>query len=120
AFTRCASEGVSFAEQYRVQAADGSLTWIMCVGEPVRDADGAIIGIHGAKQDVTAWKQAEDDAATVQHRFEQLTRSLPFIVWMGDRNGVADYFNDEFLSYTGKPLDELLNDQWLALVHPQD
>lgn len=35
-------------------------------------------------------------------------------------DGLAREFNDAWLSYTGRPLDSLLRDGWLADVHPDD
>jgi PAS domain S-box-containing protein len=120
AFSACAQNGTPFAEECRVRSEDGSDTWIMCVGEAARSNDGTIAEVHGAIQDVTIWKEAERKAADQSHRFTQLTSSLTFIVWISSPQGEVDYFNQALITYTGMSESELLNDQWISTIHPDD
>ena len=120
AFEECAIEGTPFSEQYRVQAEDGSITWMLCVGEAVRDQTGRIVGLRGAKQDITSWKAAEDSAASQRHRFEQMTEALPFILWIATPEGAIEFMNKTAINFTGLPEAELLGMGWLQIIHPDD
>jgi PAS domain S-box-containing protein len=45
---RCLEEGTAFDEEWRITNSAGDLVWVRAVGRPTLDAQGAIIGAHGA------------------------------------------------------------------------
>lgn len=55
----CATEGISYDFELPKYTAKGNLIWVRSIGEAVRDADGKIIGLQGAFQDITARKEVE-------------------------------------------------------------
>lgn len=57
-FTACAEDGVPYDEEMEIIAASGRHVWVRTIGVPVRDESGAIVGVHGAFQDVTEQKRA--------------------------------------------------------------
>lgn len=52
--------------------------------------------------------------------FARLIDCLPTLVWMAEAGGERQYFNQRWLDFTGAREAELLDGQWLALVHPED
>jgi PAS domain S-box-containing protein len=60
---RCVRQGKSWQAEYRVIARDGSVVWLLSVGNPGRDDRGRPV-IHGMWLDVTA--QREDSTAAVE------------------------------------------------------
>jgi PAS domain S-box-containing protein len=64
--------------------------------------------------------QAAIPATNPHERFNQLTRSLPFVVWTATPEGAIDYFNDALVEYTRRDPKELLADGWLSILHPED
>ncbi|MEX0914057.1 MAG: PAS domain S-box protein, partial [Demequina sp.] len=120
AFERCAIDGTPLSEEYRVQGPDGAMVWILCVGEAVRDDTGRIVGLHGAKQDITSWRTAEESAHSQRHRFEQMTEALPFIMWIATSDGAIEFINQVAKNYSGLSDDELLGMGWRQMIHPDD
>ncbi|PKQ25779.1 MAG: hypothetical protein CVT64_08780 [Actinobacteria bacterium HGW-Actinobacteria-4] len=120
AFEKCAKDGTPFIEQCRLATADGDDIWILCVGEAVRSSTGTIVSIQGAKQDITAWRVAEGAASANFHRFEQLTRSLPFPLWTAGPDGLVTFLNTALVDYSGIDQGELTARGWLWIVHPND
>jgi len=62
---------------------------------------------------------AETDANKVQ-RYRESATAAPVMIWMTNASGLCDWFNPPWLSYTGRSLEELLGNQWLAAIHPED
>jgi|GEM_PF-1356297 len=70
-------------DEKRLEAADGSVTWIEIVKTPIRGVDEAIVGTAGIARDITARKRMEElmrqshDAleALVKQRTEELVRT---------------------------------------------
>ena len=55
----CAREGTPYDFELPKHTAKGRLIWVRSIGEAVRDAEGKIIRLQGAFQDITKRKQVE-------------------------------------------------------------
>lgn len=56
---QCAREGTPYDFELPKYTAKGRLIWVRSIGEAVRDAEGNIIRLQGAFQDITRQKQVE-------------------------------------------------------------
>jgi diguanylate cyclase (GGDEF)-like protein/PAS domain S-box-containing protein len=63
--------GQPFAIEFRVQPPSGGQRWVSTLGKPVKDPDGATLGLHGTFLDVTRRKQTELKQ-TVEHAVTRL------------------------------------------------
>lgn len=76
AFTR----GLAYECDAEVVRSDGTRRWVTARGECTRDADGAVVGLHGTVQDITERKQAAEALrelnASLEQRVEQRTAEL--------------------------------------------
>ncbi|MDO9538473.1 MAG: PAS domain S-box protein, partial [Methanocalculus sp.] len=59
-FQECLRNGISYDEEMEFINATGERRWVRTTGEAVMDESGEIIGIHGAFQDITERKKAEE------------------------------------------------------------
>jgi PAS domain S-box-containing protein len=89
-------------------------------GEPVRDAGGAIAGLRGIAQDITARKQAEAAWQESETAFRTLADSVPQMVWMCMPDGLNVYFNQRWVDYTGLSLADSYGRGWNTPFHPDD
>jgi PAS domain S-box-containing protein len=53
-------------------------------------------------------------------RFRELADSAPVLIWMSGPGKKGVYFNQPWLSFTGRPLDREIGDGWLDRIHPKD
>ena len=74
-----------------------------------------VVGIDLTEQVVARKKIAESEA-----RFRLLADSLPLFVWSSDNEGNLNYFNQAFYDYTGIPYEQLKDEQWINIVHPDE
>ena len=65
-----------FNERFRIISAHGDLRWVWVRGFPVRDAEGKIRRLVGTALEITAQKQAEEEAEALRKATLSLTQDL--------------------------------------------
>jgi two-component system, sensor histidine kinase PdtaS len=53
-------------------------------------------------------------------RFRTMANHAPVLLWMAGRDGLCDFFNERWLHFTGRTLDQELGSGWASGVHPED
>lgn len=94
---------------------------------PQFDGQGQLQAILLKTYDVTEQQRAEQRAQAMQHDLHEsqerslfILESLPVMVWTTRPDGASDYFNQRWLTFTGKELAQEVGFGWLEGVHPDD
>jgi diguanylate cyclase (GGDEF)-like protein/PAS domain S-box-containing protein/putative nucleotidyltransferase with HDIG domain len=99
-----------------VRHADGTVHHEVVTHYPVRDEDGALIGIGGIALDITARTVAERALSDAEHRLRQLLESAPDAMVVAGEDGVIRTVNaqaERLFGYSreelvGSPVDRLI------------
>ncbi len=62
----------------------------------------------------------EDALRDSENNFKTLAQNTSALVWMTGRNNLRNYFNQVWLDFTGRTLNQEKGNGWLADVHPDD
>lgn len=65
-------------------------------------------------------QKAERRVFEIEQRFAWAADAAPVMIWMSGVDKLCTYFNQGWLSFTGRSLDRELGSGWLDGVHPQD
>ncbi len=95
AFDACTKNARRFDEEVHVTTAHGQRLWTRVIGEAVRDASGAVVGIHGMLQDLTAKKRSENESMGITMRLSTTLASIEEAFVTIDKKGVFTYVNRE-------------------------
>jgi PAS domain S-box-containing protein len=75
------------------------------------------VRLHRAQAEA---KLAQGLTAETEQRFRTMADSAPVLLWVTDDKGAGVYFNQGWLDYTGRSLEEELGDGWIGGIHPDD
>lgn len=66
-------------------------------------------------------KVLQEQLQESEQKFRFLTESIPQMVWTATADGVTDYFNKRWITYTGLSFEESTGpESWLKALHPDD
>jgi len=98
----------------------GKPYWMEIDISPVQDVTGEVRQFVSIQRDITARKKAEAALSQSEEQFRMLAEVVPQIIWVARPDGCTTYFNAHWTEYTGRTVEESLDDQWRESIHPQD
>ena len=109
-----------FYTEYRLRRYDGQYRWIADNAIPRYDSRGNFIGFISACMDIDDEKKFSETLQESETRFRLLADFMPQFIWTSDTAGKLNYFNQAVYDYSGFTFEQLQNDGWLKIVHPDE
>ena len=112
--------------QVRFRRHDGIYRRVLTRVVPVKDAPGKAVKWIGTTTDIhDLWLAREglrESAMRLQESEKKFSTvaSVPVLIWSSGTDKQCDWFNDAWLAFTGRTMEEELGDGWLDRVHPED
>ncbi|MDP3563230.1 MAG: MASE3 domain-containing protein [Methanoregula sp.] len=113
--------GIGFAIDLRMKTKEGQWKWVSTRGTVVEtDLSGDPVLMAGTLSDITGRKRVEDEVRKARDFYLKVLDDFPNPVWRADIHGKCDYFNRDWLEFTGRTFDQELGDGWTEGVHKDD
>ncbi len=87
---------------------------------PLKDENGASIGIIAQGHEVTGQKVAEAELSVTREKFRTMAQTMPAHVWTAEKDGGLNWLNDPLYAFTGHKEGELYGADWATVLHPDD
>jgi len=71
-------------------------------------------------RDISERRKAEESLRESESRFRMLADSAPVLIWMNNADNISTYYNRTWLDYTGRTLEDEIQDGWTRNLHPDD
>ena len=120
AVERALAAGESFALSYRIVHKSGEVRWVSEQGHAVLDEAGRPLFLEGVISDISGRKQAEEMQRTMIARWRKTLDTIPQMVWSMSADGSDEFFNSQWLEFTGRKVGRAHGLPRSALVHPDD
>ncbi|WP_138506502.1 ATP-binding protein [Nostoc sp. PA-18-2419] len=65
-------------------------------------------------------KQAQEALRESEERFRLMADSAPTLIWMSGIDKICNYFNNSWLDFTGRTIEQEMGNGWTQGVHPED
>jgi PAS domain S-box-containing protein len=76
--------------------------------------------LKGVARDTTADKRAEGALQETEERFRIMADTAPVLLWMSGPDGLCTFFNQPWLDFTGRTLEQEMGNGWAEGAHPDD
>ena len=87
---------------------------------PLFDAEGRVEYLIASGIDITERARSQEAVAQREYELKLITEVIPQQVWTALPNGQLDYINKRWQNYTGVNLQQLQENGWSSIVHPED
>jgi PAS domain S-box-containing protein len=71
-------------------------------------------------RDITERSRAEEALRTSEAKFRNMADTAPVLIWVSGPDKRCNYFNQGWLQFTGRPIEEELGIGWTEGIHPED
>ncbi|HEY0487503.1 MAG TPA: EAL domain-containing protein [Mycobacteriales bacterium] len=106
--------------EFRVVRHDGSVRWIHARGAPMSGPDGVPVGLDSLCWDVTARKEAEEQAAAAQRRFQALVEHAADATIIREPDGVIRYASPAVTRMLGSAPEDIVGTVASLRLAPAD
>ncbi|MFN3494880.1 MAG: PAS domain S-box protein [Hydrogenophaga sp.] len=106
--------------EFRARDANGQYRWFDTRGSGLREASGRVTYMAGTTFDITDRKALEEAQRQTLAQLETVANASPALIWTSGGDKQADWFNGAWLAFTGRGLEQVVNEGWLKGVHPDD
>lgn len=95
--------------------------WINVSSMPIFKKDTTELDyVYSIFDDITEQLQWESALKESEDRFRNLANAAPVLIWVADTTKNCTWFNDTWLEYTGKTLEQECGNGWMEGIHVDD
>jgi PAS domain S-box-containing protein len=105
---------------HRRVLSNGQVRWIAARGRVEFDPERKPVRMRGVGLDITARKHAEDRARESELQFLLIANAAPVLIWTSGVDKLATFFNESWLRFTGRTMEQELDNGWSEGIHPED
>lgn len=114
-------ETPDYISEHRLLCKDGSWKWILNRGKVLGwTKEGEPSRMVGTHTDITERKNADEKLKDSEVQYRNLINSGLALIWRSGTDKLCNFFNETWLRFTGRTLEQEMGIGWVDGVHPED
>jgi PAS domain S-box-containing protein len=114
-------KSTDYKTEHRLLCKDGSWKWILDRGKVLEwTDDGKPARMVGTHTDITDRKLDENKLKESEVQYRNLANAGLALIWTSGTDKLCNYFNETWLKFTGRTLEQEMGNGWAEGVHPDD
>jgi PAS domain S-box-containing protein len=113
------TKGMS-SEQRSTTAKDDTTRTLQTHYLPIRTQGGEVVGVAAMVRDVTEEERIRQALQETDARFRNMADVSPVLLWMSRPDGLCTFFNQTWLAFTGRAMEDEWGVGWAENVHFED
>ncbi len=109
----------SVVSMYRTGAANAPASVLRSHHVAIQ-SDGGILGVAAIVRDITEEDRIRQELRETDARFRNMADASPVLLWMSRTDGLCTFFNQTWLAFTGRTIEEEWGVGWAENVHFED
>ena len=81
---------------------------------------GEDLVFSGFIRDITSRNRAEAALRESEQRFRTTANAAPVLIWMSGKDKRCTWFNQRWLDFVGRDMEQEIGDGWCDNLHPAD
>jgi len=99
----------------------GEHRWLSISTDPIRIGNSrTITGAVVTFSDISERKRMEDALRESENRFRAMADAAPVLMWLAGIDKGCTWFNQTWLAFTGRSMDQEVGEGWAGNIHPED
>jgi PAS domain S-box-containing protein len=86
----------------------------------IRNDSGKTTGVVLVFRDITQRKESERALREEEERFRTMADTTPVMLWLSGPDGLCNFFNQSWLDFTGRTMEQEIGYGWADNIHPDD
>jgi PAS domain S-box-containing protein len=105
--------------EFRLDFHQSKIKWVKVVAQilPGSEQNPLILMVW---EDITDRKRSEDAYQESEQRFQNTANAAPLMLWMSGCDGLCNFFNQSWLQFTGRTIEQEKGIGWIDSVYPDD
>lgn len=120
AVSKAVFERRSFELSYRITHRKGEIRWVCERGRAIYREDGTPLFLEGVIRDVSGRQEADELQKTMLERWRRTLDAIPQMVWTMAGDGSNEFYNAQWLLFTGCTIGVTEDLARADLVHAED
>lgn len=84
------------------------------------DEHGNAAGFRGIVRDTTERRKTEEQISRLEEQFRNIANNAPVMIWMSEPDKACSFFNQNWLNFTGRTLEQERGNGWTENIYPDD
>ncbi|MBF0417291.1 MAG: PAS domain S-box protein [Magnetococcales bacterium] len=111
---------LTYQLEKRYRTLEGGEVWGRLNVSLIPGVEGEPDFMAAAIENITTIRELRFRLEESEARFRVVANSAPVLIWMAGLDMNCDWFNQRWLAFTGRTLEQETGDGWIANVHPDD